>query len=875
MAKLPAPTTPCRTNLLGLVDCTSGLAVKAQARTVEALVAALTVAFFSFSAQLVAFWLLRRRLPRIYLPRTYEGSGTVDRRPVDTRWSARLRRLLTPVNEAFYNRHGLEAFFFLRYLEMLIKIFVPATLLGLPLLLPLNIYGGNGNRGLNQLTMSNIAPSRTSFLWAHLGLGLLFVAWSCAVLSHELRNYVRVRHRYLKNARACATTVLIRDIPSQLLREDVLADFYGDLPGGVRRVWINRDVRDLSRKVMERVQITEKLEAAETALIKLCNRTHDVHTPDGAPAFKSSTCGSLACHVVPAKVGVKRPAASSPHCPTWHSTRTGHVCDANCTTDDMDEPMWQKLIPTTQRETLRLPWLSFWRFRGFPFGAKVDRISYLRCQLARLNADIDCEHEKRQALPCLTSAFVRFHRADAASLCSQAVAHSMPHCMTALAVEEDPRSVLWNNVGLTWWERRLRIALVFGLLSLMVALYSIPIALSSFLNNIELLAEMYSWLAWVQRAPAWLIATAQGGLPPVLLSILLAIVPMAMRCLVQLEGVATTADRERHVQMWYFSFLFVQVFVIVTLSSSLVYTVASVPSDGLEVLQRLSTNIPKASTFFFSYLSVDGLSTAAAALLQWDSLSSRLLYARLCDRTPREKWRRQTTLRTLDVGSVLPPVTNLAVLALIYSVLSPLILAFAVVVFAVFTFVYRYNTQHVYHCEHSSGGFFPVAVNQTFIGLYVLQFCLVGHFFAQSDNGRPVCIPQGLVVVISMIVTLLFHRELYVGLRPLLRFKPMARGDSSEPNLVSVEDEREIGPADGTAPAKGCVREEEDTFQQPALRARAPIVWLPHDEFGISENEISRAKERHAISSATLSVDGVRAFLDTEGRVTVQAGSSA
>ena len=59
------------------------------------------------------------------------------------------------------------------------------------------------------------------------------------------------------------------DIPKRFLTITALTRLYSVYPGGVYMVWINRDLSELLKKVVERRKITSTLEAAETKLIIL------------------------------------------------------------------------------------------------------------------------------------------------------------------------------------------------------------------------------------------------------------------------------------------------------------------------------------------------------------------------------------------------------------------------------------------------------------------------------------------------------------------------------------------------------------------------------------------------------------------------------
>lgn len=191
---------------------------------------------------------------------------------------------LSPVfltsNLEFIHKCGLDAYFFLRYLRMLLKIFLPMAIIILPILLPINRYSGpNGASGLDLLSISNVRRAVQSHrLWAHLILAVAVIMWVCYVTYKEMRGYISVRQAYLTSPqhriRASATTVLVTGIPKKWLTVEALNGLYDVFPGGIRNIWINRNFDALSGKVSTRDGIALDLEAAETNLIKMCRKAH-------------------------------------------------------------------------------------------------------------------------------------------------------------------------------------------------------------------------------------------------------------------------------------------------------------------------------------------------------------------------------------------------------------------------------------------------------------------------------------------------------------------------------------------------------------------------------------------------------------------------
>ena len=202
-----------------------------------------------------------------------------------------LRPVFKSSNEDFLAKCGMDAYFFLRYLRTLVKIFLTLAIVILPILLPLNSRGGRGAdfaqgeyaeyanvTGLDQFTFGNVRPDRTSRYWAHFLLAVFVIVFVCYVFFDELRAFIRLRQHWLTTPqhrlRASATTVLVTGIPDKYQSVEALEAMYDVFPGGIRNVWLNRNFDHLADKVKLRNKLSRKLEAAETDLIKKVHKAH-------------------------------------------------------------------------------------------------------------------------------------------------------------------------------------------------------------------------------------------------------------------------------------------------------------------------------------------------------------------------------------------------------------------------------------------------------------------------------------------------------------------------------------------------------------------------------------------------------------------------
>ncbi|KIW06614.1 uncharacterized protein PV09_02328 [Verruconis gallopava] len=1053
----------------------AGTAQDKQGQTVGTFLASLAGSAAAFAAQILVFYVLKNRFTRIYRPKTYlvpEKDRTKPPPAGAFRW---LIPVFTTSNSELIAKCGLDAYFFLRYLRMLLKIFVPSAVLILAILLPINSQASNpGVSGLDKLGWTNYDRSRTDRFWAHLLLAVSFLLWIGYVIYGELRSYIRVRQAYLTSPqhrlRASATTVLLRSVPRKWLTVEALDGLFDVFPGGVRNIWINRDFQELSDKVKLRDSLAEKLEAAETALIRNAKKKqmemqkkeeklhgkkqkmsraerkrknaeddaaalemadqegissgdpHQAHTVDetlgeafrdGGPqnhdnhglpvpvlgqglhavkgglglvtglgkkivtdvrsvprrlddtveqvyegagfsfdgqtespaglaeqdhgrmfhpesATATSTFpdvqspaqsprtmttgrssaeqpltstvvqrdyalrGQLApatpnSHVEPMRGlksedsartavdalndGTRLTATASsskkvppsklefnsmgflepkkkgwrywigshdialpspdPHTgnerelgiearsfPSLHGNigtepsltakiiafLTGKKAKENndrasirdqypdpynkAFMDDggMDrEPEWKKYLKPGDRDTMRLPLfgLSFMPFMPSwtLIGEKVDTIYYCRKEIARLNVEIETDQKEPEKFPLMNSAFIQFNNQVAAHMACQSVAHHFPATMAPRIVEIAPGDVIWDNMNIGYKQRMIRMAIVIVIISAMIILWAVPVSFASAFSNLRNVQETWKAFHFIASFPNWLVSILQGIVPPVLVIVLLALLPIILRLLTNFQGVPTGMSVELDVQGYYFAFLFVQLFLVITVASSIINVAQEISQNPSQIAYILATNIPRAANYFFSYLILQALSVSAGALAQISQIAIWFLLRPILDNTARQKFNRQINLQSVQWGTFFPVYTNLACIGLIYSIISPLVMIFNIITFGLFWVTYRYQTLYVNKFRFDTGGLlFPKAVNQLFTGIYVMELALIGLFLlVQDEQGSKgtVCLPQAIVMVVMLVFTIIFHILLNVNFSPLFRYIPITLEDDA------------------------------------------------------------------------------------------------
>ncbi|RAL60250.1 hypothetical protein DID88_000030 [Monilinia fructigena] len=419
---------------------------------------------------------------------------------------------------------------------------------------------------------------------------------------------------------------------------------------------------------------------------------------------------------------------------------------------------WQQYLKEKDRPTHRIArfsWTPSW-FLGIPgISPKVDTIYWCREQLAQLNLELNWIKSPQKS-----------------------VTYHVPK--QTRTVEISPNDVLWDNMSIKWWEAWLRTAVITAVVLGMILLWSIPVAWTSTLSQISSLVSTKPWLHWLTVIPEKVLQAIAGVLPALVLSILLSLVPTILGYLAFVQGSQTGNEKQGSVQTYYFAFLFVQVFLVVSISGGAVAALGSWSSDITSIPETLAQQLPKAANYFFSYMILQALSVSSGTLLQLTTLIFWFVLPKLFDNTARQKWTRNTTLPSVSWGSFFPVYTNFACIGLIYCVVSPVIIIFVIITFTLLWIANRYNMLYVSRFRIDTGGLlYPRAINQTFTGLYVMELCLIGLFFLTRDEQGNALTAQAIIMIVALLLTALYQFLLNWSFGPLLRYLPITFEDEA------------------------------------------------------------------------------------------------
>ncbi|KAI5950813.1 hypothetical protein KGF54_003887 [Candida jiufengensis] len=682
--------------------------VASSSQSTSTVVSTLVANLLLFGTFVTCFLILRLKFKRIYSPKSSFNLVPEDKKPEPLPKDPIrwIFILLTKPQSFILQQAGLDGYFYLRYLKIFAYLFLSGLLIWI-VLLPINATNGKGLSGFDQLSIANVEHEKRYY--AHVLIGWVWYGIIMFVIYRELFFYNSLKNVVLsspKYARKLSSrTVLFQGVPDMLLDEKQIYKIFN----GVKRIYVARTARQLEHKVQKRAAMVNRLEIAENKLLRLA---------------------------VKAKM---------------KADKKGIVLEP---ADEISS-----YVPEKKRPRMRT---------GGLFSKKEDTIRYCKEQIPILDEEVkQLQRKFRHQIPS-NSLFVEFENQYYAQLAFQSTIHHNPLKMSPAYIGIEPADINWINLRMFWWERITRRTLAISAIIALIIFWAIPVAFVGVISNFTYLTNKLPWLAWIERMPSQILGIVTGILPTAMLSILMLLLPMFIRAGAKIAGAISYQSIELYTQTAYFGFLMVNGFLVTALASSATATVTQIVEKPTSAMNILAEKLPLSSNFYISYLALQGLTISSGSLFQIVGLFLYYILGYLLDNTVKKKWNRFSGLGTMSYGTTFPIATQLCCITLAYSIISPLIIAFACVGFFLLFIAYCHNLLYVFdECPDTRGQHFPKALFQTFTGLYIGQVCLLG-IFAVGKGWGPI-----VLQLIGVIATVFIHIHLYQAFHHLLEVVPL------------------------------------------------------------------------------------------------------
>lgn len=799
---------------------------------------------------------------------------------------------------SFFLLAGLDAYLFVRFVTILLLFFAAIGSLNMAVLLPVNWTGNNAKMvasGLDRFSVSNIAPARAKMLNFHFVMGILTVVAFQWILAHELKHAAEVRQKYLLSRRYSALSkarvVFFNNVPENLLENDAFKTALKGV-GEIECIWPVYRFWELQKAVERAQEALDILETTEVHYLKKMARNgpipsdleHDIVLTDFPPneprmsqaAESDRRTASSALNIPIRSVLAPSLAASAGKGKLPPKTTDFAPKSKTLVPRDASNALTTKKVPNASFSKnafrsssrsilgpslrlfpplyvkLALPYIGSlgeyrapgilrlfllqWPQNGFKWA--LDALQSHHTTIEALQNDLIDGR-----VPRLQRLFVQFSSQKAAYTAHQCLLpQSLEGSMEASVVDIHPSDVLWENVAVSpgIGTQLAHFAVTVALIAIIV-LYVLPVSFIGVIAQIPVrLLAPEPWLKWTHSLPEEIRDSLAGFLPAVLLSLLTSILLVVFRWLARKRGPVTGSALELDVQRWYFVFLLLHQFLVVSVSSSIVVVFRQVVDQPTSVPILLAANIPKAANFFFQYLALRTFAFCGSNFLQIDQLLLHLTFYRYRDTSPRKRFRRLTNLLNVQWGSIYPVYSIYASIGVVYCVLAPLMAVFLVAILALVLVYYKYALRYIYsrvNVSETHGRFYPAALLHIYTGVYCLECCLIGIFFTlRDDRGVHVMRVQGVAMVLFLILTVFVNVTLYR--RYMRHFMAVPLLAPSDPVPPLAEDDP-------------LYLERHMLYFPACFKYEKPIVWIPSDPGNVCVEEMARLAKFGAIDGAS------------------------
>ncbi|GLT80631.1 hypothetical protein SLA2020_520620 [Shorea laevis] len=414
-----------------------------------------------------------------------------------------------------------------------------------------------------------------------------------------------------------------------------------------------------------------------------------------------------------------------------------------------------------KRPTTKTGFFGLW-------GSKVDAIDYYKQQIKDLNKRLTLEQQKiiKEPKSILPVAFVSFKSRWGAAVCAQTQQSKNPTLwLTNWAPE--PRDVYWPNLAIPFVSLTIRKLIISLSVFALVFFYMIPIAFVQSLANLEGLEKVAPFLRPVIELK-FIKSFLQGFLPGLALKIFLLILPTILMIMSKIEGHIALSTLERRAAAKYYYFMLVNVFLgsIVT-GTAFEQLYSFLHQSPTQFPRTIGVSIPMKATFFITYIMVDGWAGIAGEILRLKPLVIYHLKNMFLVKTERDRE------KAMDPGSVdfpetIPSLQLYFLLGIVYAVVTPILLPFILVFFALAYLVYRHQIINVYIQQYeSAAAFWPHVHGRIIASLVISQLLLMGLLSTkEAANSTP-------LLVILPVLTLSFHKYCKHRFEPAFRKYPL------------------------------------------------------------------------------------------------------
>ncbi|VFQ83292.1 unnamed protein product [Cuscuta campestris] len=406
--------------------------------------------------------------------------------------------------------------------------------------------------------------------------------------------------------------------------------------------------------------------------------------------------------------------------------------------------------PNGERPTNRTGFLGI-------LGKKVDSIDFYSEKIEELTSKLEAEQKVTLKERQQCAAIIFFNSRVTATSAAQNLHSPMVDTWTVMGAPE-PRQVLWTNLHKNFYERIVRQYVVYVIVFLTIFFYMIPIGFVSALTTLKNLVKFLPFLKPIVEQTA-IKTVLEAYLPQLALIAFLALLPKFLLFLSKAEGIPSQSHATRAASGKYFYFSVLNVFIGVTVGSTLFDTLKSIEKDPNKLVPLLADSLPGSATFFLTYVALKffvGYGLELSRLVPLVIFHLKRKYLCKTEAEIKEAW---SSPGDLGYATRFPGDMLILTICLCYSVIAPIIIPFGAVYFGLGWLLLRNQALKVYVPSFKSyGQMWPHMHTRVLAALVLYQLTMFGYFGAKLFHYTPFVLP---LPILSFIFAFVCKKKFY------------------------------------------------------------------------------------------------------------------
>ncbi|KAH6671090.1 hypothetical protein B0J14DRAFT_564777 [Halenospora varia] len=738
---------------------------------------------------------------------------------------------------------GLDAYVFLAFFKMSIKLFTVMFLITCAILAPINkhfdwlptprtpedprhntsipgLYGydiwRNDAEFMAVMEGEKTKIPEPGYLYSYLVFTYFFTGLAIWFMIRETQRIIQVRQDYLGSQSTITDrTIKLSGIPLELRSEEKIKEFLERLEiGKVESVTLCRNWKQLDDLLDQRAAMLRRLEEAWTVHLGR-SKTGQIEGPSQSDL-------------------VTDPEDPEQGEQEHHNLLGDHITP------------YEKPRPTTRL------WYGVLHLQS----KKVDAIDYFEEKLRKLDESILVARKKEYKPTPL--AFVTMDSIPACQMAVQALLDPQPMQLLA-KLAPAPSDIVWQNTYLPRSNRMFRSWTVTIFILVLTIFWLIPVAALAGLLDLCSIRQVWTGLADLLENHEILKALVQTGLPTLVVSLLNLAVPFLYDFLANQQGMISQGDVELSVISKNFFFTFFNVFLVFTVfgtASKFWPVLQDSFKDTTKITYQLARSVKNLGGFYMNFILLQGVGLQPFRLLEIGSVS---LYPimRMGAKTPRD-YADLVQPPVFKYGFFLPSAILVYILCIVYSILPTgyMVLFFGIIYFVFGYYTYKYQLLYAMdHPQHATGKAWPMICYRILVGLVVFQLVMAGLIaLGQAFTAAALVVP---LIPCTIWYSYYFGRT-YEPLMKFIALRSIRRESSADINIAGeyIGIERPPGYMRRASTTIDENRERGLRFVNPSLVIPLEKLWVnkaSDSNGGVDDDNVpDLRREESAASSLSL-----------------------